>query len=155
MSCTSAYSSYFLHDLNYISNQPFLLELFLSWVSWRKKVVWVFPPMGIPDPRGPAELGRGISKTILRSIMINQGKMLNMIEKAKRAQANFKLNTKLRNVINFYGFFFTSIGVSVIYSKFVSSNSFFKGLWITASELVMFTQVNVCKAALLCRYCCI
>lgn len=61
--------------------------------------------MGIPDPRGPAELGRGISKTILRSIMINQGKMLNMIEKAKRAQANFKLNTKLRNVINFYGFF--------------------------------------------------
>lgn len=40
--------------------------------------------------------------------MINQGKMLNMIEKAKRVWANFKLHKKLGDVVNFYGFFLLS-----------------------------------------------
>lgn len=57
--------------------------------------------------------------------MTNQGKVLNRIEKAKGAQANIKLNKKLEDVINIYAFFFfTSTCVTLIYSKFVSSQFF-------------------------------
>lgn len=86
----------------------------MGFLSWEKRWFGFFPPMGIPDPRGPAELGRRISKTTMRSTMTKKGKMPNMLEKAKRVQANFKRNKKFGDVINFYGFFIF-LCVSVIW----------------------------------------
>lgn len=61
MSCPDASSNYLLRDLIYISRQGSLLELFLSWGSWRIKVGGFFPPWGSLTQGGAAVLGRGVS----------------------------------------------------------------------------------------------